>query len=96
MFTVNKEYIIKKEDKNKASLAVGAVGAGYALGTENLHPINYMNKVYQKSRLPFKEVEEEDFKVVKKLRDIAKNQKTHVFDQEGDNFFTAVRWVKRT
>lgn len=47
-----------------------------------------MNKVYQKSRLPFKDVEEEDFKVVKKLRDIAKNQKTHVFDQEGDNFFS--------
>lgn len=49
---------MKKEDKNKASLAVGAVGAGYALGSENLHPINYMNKVYQKSRLPFKDVEE--------------------------------------
>lgn len=48
---------MKKEDKNKASLAVGAVGAGYALGSENLHPINYMNKVYQKSRLPFKDVE---------------------------------------
>lgn len=86
---------MKKEDKNKASLAAGAVGAGYALGSENLHPINYMNKVYQKSRLPFKDVEEEDFKVVKKLRDIAKNQKTHVFDQEGDNFFHSSQMGKK-
>lgn len=66
---------MKKEDKNKASLAAGAVGAGYALGSENLHPINYMNKVYQKSRLPFKGVEEEDFKVVKKLKRYCKESK---------------------
>lgn len=78
---------MKKEDKDKASLAAGAVGAGYALGNESIHPVGYMNRVFQKSRQPFKNVEEEDFKVVKKLRDIAKNQKTHVFDQEGDKFY---------
>lgn len=78
---------MKSKDKDKAKLAAGAVSAGYVLGSENLHPIGYMNKVYQKSRQPFRQVEEEDFKVVKKLREVARKQKTHVFDQKGDDFY---------
>lgn len=78
---------MKSKDKDKAKLAAGAVSAGYVLGSENRHPIGYMNKVYQKSRQPFRKVEEEDFKVVKKLREVARKQKTHVFDQKGDDFY---------
>lgn len=35
---------MKKEDKNKASLAVGAVGAGYALGNESIHPPSWLHE----------------------------------------------------
>lgn len=78
---------MKKEDKDKAKLAAGAVGAGYVLGSENIHPIGYFNRVMQKSRQPFRKLEDEDFKVVKKLRDIARDQKTHIFDEKGEDGF---------
>lgn len=87
---------MKKEDKNKAKLAAGAVGAGYVLGSENIHPIGYFNRVMQKSRQPFRKLEDEDFKVVKKLRDIARDQKLiYSMRKERMDFFTVRKFHRR-